>query len=121
MKASVIAGVLLVVLLALVIGNACYLEATTARIADMVSALPEKPRDDTPRAVENILTYAKKHKPYLGLSVHFSAIDRMLELCQSLLIYTEIGDVMNYQITKATLLDAIEDMGRLEKVVKGRD
>lgn len=119
MKASVIAGVLLVVLLGLVIGNACYLENTAAHIADMVSALPESPQDDTPRAVEKILTYAQKHKPYLGLSVHFSAIDRMLELCQSLLIYTEIGDVINYQVTKATLADAVEDMGRLEKVIKG--
>ena len=121
MKASVIAGVLLAVLLGLVIGNACYLENTTAHIAEMVSALPDRPLPDTPQAVESILAYAKRHKPYLGLSVHFSVIDRMQELCQSLLIYTEIGDVMNYRVTKATLADAVENMGRLEKVIKGKE
>ena len=119
MKASIVAGILLILLVGLVIGNAFYLENSTSHMKNMILSLPEKPMDTTPKAVRDILSYANKQKPYWGISVHFSAVDRMLELCQSLLIYTEIGDIMNYQVTKALLADTIEDMGRLEKIVKG--
>ncbi len=119
MKVSVVAGILLVLLVALVVGNAFYLKNTTSRMEDMLNALPPRPQEDTPQKVIELQAYTKRHKPYLGLSVNFSVLDRVLELCESLRIYAEIGDVMNYQITKAILLDAVEDMGRLEKVVKG--
>ena len=121
MKASVIAGVLLVVLVGLVICHACYFGNTVNNIQNMLSALPEKPQEDTPQAVADILAYTKKHKRYLSISVCFSAVDRVLEVSQSLLIYAEIGDIMNYQITKATLYDAVQDMGRLERIRVGRD
>ena len=121
MKASFIAGILLVILVGLVFWNACYLKNTTSHITNMITTLPEKPQDDTPKAVADILAYVKKHKRYLGISVSFSAVDRVLEVSQSLLIYAEIGDIMNYQITKATLYDAVQDMGRLEQIKVGRD
>ena len=121
MKASVIAGILLVILVGLVFWNACYLKNTTTQMSNMISMLPEKPQDDTPKAVADVLAYVKKHKRYLGISVNFSAVDRVLEVSQSLLIYAEIGDVMNYRITKATLYDAVQDMGRLEQIKVGRD
>ena len=119
MRVSVVAGILLVLLVALVVGNAFYLKNTTSHMEDMLNALPDRPEEDSPQEVRELQAYAKRHKPYLGLSVNFSVLDRVIELCESLRIYAEIGDVMNYRITKATLLDAVEDMGRLEKIVKG--
>lgn len=119
MKVSIVAGILLVLLVALVVGNAFYLKNTASRMENMLIALPPRPEEDAPQKVRELQVYTKWHKPYLALSVNFSALDRVTELCENLRIYAEIGDVMNYQITKATLLDAVDDMGRLEKVMKG--
>ena len=119
MRVSVVAGIMLVLLVALVTFNAFYVGRITSRMENLLNALPQKPLEDTPAKVREIQAFVKGHKSYLGLSVNFSVLDRVLELCESLGIYAEIGDVMNYQITKAILLDAVDDMGRLEKPVKG--
>ena len=116
MKATVVAFLLLLVLIGGVIFNAVYIENTTQRLYSLVVSLPDLPERHTAQQVEDILAFAQWHKPYWGITVHFSAIDHLMEVAQALLIYAKAGDVINYQVSKATLLHAIEDMGRLEKL-----
>lgn len=115
MKASVAAGIILVLILALVMGNAFYVNHVTAHMEDMVNALPDIPTEATPQDIREIYAYIEKRKTLLGFSVGFSVIDRVMETTEALAAYAASNGFMDYAVTKATLSDAIRDMGRLEK------
>ncbi len=119
MKASIVAGILIILLVALVTGNAYYVGHITDAISLLVETLPETP---TPEAITQMQTISEQlhaHRPYLSFFISFSLIDRVLELSDSLLLYGKCYDVVDYQVTKALLSDAIDDMRRLEEIIKG--
>ena len=120
MKGSIIAGILLVVLVLLVIGNALYVHHVTSRLSAMTESLPERlgeaAWDSTLEKITKIQAYLKKHETVLAISVSYTSIDRMTELYISLETYAQIGADHDYTATRELLIDAIGDGARLEKL-----
>lgn len=116
MKASVGSGILLIVLLLLVGLNAFYIHQVTDEMTAQISALPEQPNEKALSEITKFQEYLGKNEPYLRLTVSYSQLDRVGELAESLRAYTHDKAPSDYSVTRTLLLDAIKDMGRLEKL-----
>lgn len=116
MKASVGAAILLFLLIALVILNAWYVRSTTDRLIAEVQALPDVPKEDTVTQIEALQTEFDRHEGWLRLTVNYTLIDKISELITSLKSYAEANVSTDYLATRALLLDAINDVGRLERL-----
>ena len=104
------------VILALVILNAWYIHGATKDMGDLVKALPLIPGEDAARGVVAFHAFFEKKHALLRLTLSFSQLDRVAELSKSLLEYAQSGAVADYRVTRMLLLDAIEDMSRLERL-----
>ena len=116
MKASLGAGILLLLLLTLVIINACLIHRFSNDMKQQIEALAETPDAQTAESIENFQKNLEEKMPFLRLTISFPQLDRVSELSTSLLTYAESGALSDYRVTKALLLDAIEDMSRLERL-----
>lgn len=116
MKASVGGGILLLILVILVVINAGYIHSVTDDLSRRISALPETPDESTVNHIENFQKLLSQKYPLLRLSVSFSQLDRVSELSETLLGYAQSGAWADYRVTRALLLNAIEDMSRLERL-----
>lgn len=116
MKASVASGILLVAITLLIILNAVHVNRTVNDFVMAVEALPSTPDGDTALQVKRVLELLLKKETFLTLSVPYTTLDRGIELCRSLLSYAESGSVQDYTATRELLIDALQDMARLEKL-----
>ena len=120
MKGSIISGILLVVLVLLVIGNALYVHHVTHRLSVMTEGLPERlgeaTREGTVERITKIQAYLKKHETVLAISVSYTSIDRMTELTAMLETYARMDADHDYTATRKLLIDAIGDAARLERL-----
>ncbi len=116
MKASVGAAILLAVLLLLVGVNAYYVTHVTKDLQERLYALPAVPEDGTIDEIKAFSEALEKHTGILKITVNYTLIDKMRELTETLLCYAEAGMAGDYQTTRALLLDAVEDVGRLERL-----
>ena len=116
MKASVGAGILLLVLLLLVCINAVFVTNTTRSLSDQLRALPDAPSEECLQKIQVIEAYFEEKEPFLRISISFFLSDRVKEQLASLRLYAATDMAGDYLVTKALLLDAVEDMGRLERL-----
>lgn len=117
MKAALIAGVVLCLVVGLVIGNAVYVRETVGDLRDMADALPETPGAEAADAVSLLIDRLDREETLLGLSVSFTLIDRVRELAVSLRAYAQDGsDAAAYASAREMLRAAVDDLDRLEYV-----
>lgn len=116
MKASLFSGILLIVVAALVVMNGVASRRITDTLFDMISRLPNEPSEAAVIKAGEILSYLKKNETFFSLSVPYQTLDRCMELASALKEYATVGSCTDYTATKTLLMDAIEDMGRLETV-----
>ncbi len=116
MRVCIAATVVLLVIVALVAGNAVYVRHTTDALLDELAALPTTPDPtSTPADIAHLQKQLEKHIPWLGLSVSYTVMDRALEALISLEAHARVGDTWQYASTLAVLHDLISDLARLEK------
>lgn len=116
MKAAVASGIILCLILALVIFNGIGIRRTVATMADMVAALPDTPGEEALPQIAAILDFLSRQETYLSFSVPYSLLDRGVELCKALEVHAREGSLYDYAVTKTALADAVQDMGRLERL-----
>ncbi len=115
-KASIAGGILLLVILVLVILNAWYIHSVTREMNRMVESLPQTPEPATLAHIAAFQAYFEEKHPLLRITIGFSQLDRVTELSESLLEYAQSGSLPDYRATRRLLLDAIQDMSRLERL-----
>ena len=117
MKGCVLGGVVLLVVTLLVACNAVLVTRTEASLLGDLTALPQVPDPTTtPAEVAAIRARLEKKEAFLGISVSYTVIDKAAEALRSLEASAAIGDVEQYRATLATLVDMLEDIGRLERL-----
>ncbi len=116
MKASIGAGILLLILLVTVCANAIFVKNTTQALTDQIQSLSDLPSKENPQKIKAIQTYFEEKEPLLRISVSFLLLDRVKEHLEALRLYAESDMTGDYLVTKALLLDAVEDMGRMERL-----
>ncbi len=116
MKASIASGVIIGLILLLVVANGFFVNHAVNTMKEMVDALPDAPGGEAVEQINAVGDYLDQKEIWLSFSVPFALLDRGVELCQTLASYAAEGSVYDYAATKASLADAIKDMGRLEKI-----
>lgn len=115
MKLSIIAGIVLLLVIALVAVNAIYVRSTTNDLLQILQTLPPSPNpQETPEAVAELRAEFERHIPWLGLSVGYTVLDRVEESLVFLEAHARAEDVWQYAATLAVLDDLIRDLKRLE-------
>ena len=104
------------ILVILVVINAGYIHRVTDDLSRRINALPLIPTESTTDDIKAFQTYLNRKIPFLRLTISFPQLDRVAELSESLRRYAKNGALADYQVTRALLLDAIEDMSRLERL-----
>ena len=95
--------------------NFIYVNYIADAMTELVDALPSI---DEPLCVEKADELCKKwekNAPFVGLTVGFLTVDKLLEHCQTLLSCARVGDVYGYYTALTLLRDSIDDVRRLEK------
>ena len=117
MKGCIIAGVILVLVLIGVIFNALYIQNTTTVLLHSVDNLPPVPSPvTTPFQIAAIQAMLRNHAPVLGITVPYSAIDRVSEALINLEACARVQDCLQYTETLALLRDLVKELSRTEKV-----
>ncbi len=117
MRVCVAAGILLLVIVALVVGNALYVHRVSDDLLARAHALPAVPDPaSTPAAVAALRERLERHLPWLGLSVHYGVLDRVEEALYALEAQAATGDSWQYAASRAVLIDLLRDIERLERL-----
>lgn len=116
MKASVGAGILLVLIFIAVGINAAYVHRVTNEMRAQVAALPEIPNESTEARITEFQNYLRDKLPLLRLTISYPQLDRVGELSTSLKGYAQSDALSDYRITRALLLDALQDVERTERL-----
>ena len=110
------AAILLAVLLLLVGVNAWYIDKVTDDLGERLRALPSVPEVGTVKEIEAFRETFDRHEKLLRFTVNYLLVDKIKELTETLLCYAEAGMAGDYRTTRALLMDAVEDVGRLERL-----
>ena len=117
MKGCMLGGVVLLVVILLVICNAFFVTRTEASFLKDLAALPLIPDPTvTPSEVAAIRRRLEDKEAFLGISVSYTVIDKAAEALRSLEASAAVGDAEQYRATLATLIDMLDDIGRLERL-----
>ncbi len=116
MKSFVISLVLSILMVGGVVINCIYVNKVGCHIQDTAEQLPS-PSDPVclPMASE-LEEQWKKDAQWIHISVNHTIVDRIGEQASTLVACAKSGDLYGFCTARALLLDAIEDMQRLESI-----
>lgn len=107
----------LLLLLIVIIGvNCVYINNVANRLKNDVEALSSV---DCQKEAEALLEYWEKEEDWVGLSVGYTVVDRIKEQILLLRNAAMRGDEQGFSAARTLLLDAVEDMRRLEQFSLG--
>lgn len=115
MKALAVTLVLLLALIAGITANCIYINNVENDLTKSIDALPDISEENCISDAKKLLDYWEKEEDFVGLSVGYPVVDRIKEQILLLLNAAKCGDVFGFYSARALLLDAVEDMGRLEQ------
>ncbi len=117
MKGCALGGVVLAVVIALVVGNAVFINRTVRDLTAGLDALPPVPDSETtPAEIAALREALESKEALLGLSVSYEEMDKAVESLRGLEASAAAGDVSRYRATLEILRDLMEDLARLEKL-----
>lgn len=119
MKSFVFILFLFLAILACVIGNCFYIRHVCAEMRARMDAIPTPLDERCIPLTQELLSYWEGQANFVSLSVGFLQVDRVTEEAKKLLSCAQTGDISNFYTSLALLRDAVEDVGRLERVSVG--
>ena len=119
MKAFVATTLLLLLLIVGITANHAYINNVEKDLRESIDALPEIGEARCAEHAAALLEYWEREENYVGLSVGYSVVDRIKEQILLLLNAARRGDSIGFYSARTLLLDAVEDMGRLEQFSLG--
>lgn len=116
MKGCIVALAILTLILGAVVVNAKFVRHAAESLREGLSNLPEAPDPTrTPEAVAAVRKDFESHRPYLGITVPYSILDRVTEAL--LLLETQAQTApADYSSTRTLLLELAQEIARLEKL-----
>ncbi len=115
MKSLAVTVILLIVMIACIVWNYFYINQTADEMNKILEAIPDITSPNCEQKAHQITEYWQSRTDMVGLSVGYSALDRISEQCKLLLSSIHCGDSYGYHEAITLLRDAIEDMRRLEQ------
>ena len=116
MKGCIVALTILTLILGTVVVNAVFVRNATESLLEGLSSLSEVPDPTrTPEAVAAVRKDFESLRPYLGLTVAHSTLDRVTEAL--LLLETQSRTApADYASTRTLLCELVQEIARLEKL-----
>ena len=119
MKTFYFSIALFVLTLAAVAVNHAFINRTSDRLVEMTEALP--PADDPAcaDAVSEIYDHWQKKHDIARISVSYIELNRVTDAISTMKVYAESGYRADFENARALLLNAIDEMRRLESFSPG--
>ncbi len=115
MKGFVITTILFIILLIIISLNLFFMEKTITTMENEVKLLKEFPCEENEEIINNLLNNWEKNSIWMGLSVSYNDIEELTDIIDSLKAANRSDNIIQFQINVELLLNAIEELGRLEK------
>ena len=117
MKGCIIAGIILLTVIALVILNAVYVRRLSEELLRGLDQLPMVPDPlDTPKRIQELEAVLEKHDAILGLTVPYKALDEIREGLVTMRACIEVGDEETYWETCRLVGSLLSELARLERL-----
>ena len=116
MKAVTAAVCVLLAVLCLVTVNALWIRKTVADIRRVAEAMPDEASPDAEAGAALLKDMIDRHEALMGLSVSYTLMDKVRELAVSAGAFAQAGDTAAYRSARAVLLEAVDDLDRLERL-----
>lgn len=117
MKGCIIAGIILLTVIALVILNAVYVRRLSEELLRGLDQLPMVPDPlDTPKRIQELEAVLEKHDAILGLTVPYKALDEIREGLVTMRACIEVGDAETYWETCRLVGSLLSELARLERL-----
>ena len=117
MRTCIAAGVVLLLVVALIAANTVYVHTAANKLFKQLNSLPHVPDPaTTPAEIDALQKAFERQMPLLGMSVSYAVLDRVAEAICVLKSRAETEDVREYQAELALLSDMLSDIHRLEKI-----
>lgn len=115
MKTFVIICLIFLLMIAVMIGNAAYVNRT---VEDLISTLHliDSSASDPTTAIEEMSLKWEKEKTFIQISVPHTKIDTVSDLITSLIIYDRYQNQTEYKKTAKLLNRALEELRLPEKI-----
>lgn len=116
MRGFVITTILFIILIIMIILNFCFVENVIRDMEEAVSTMDTLPCDNNTVIIDHLKDYWGKSVPLLSLSVTYDDIKDLTDIIDSLQAANETRNINQFQIHVELLLNAIDEIGRLEKL-----
>ena len=116
MKSFVISFILFILMIGGVVTNCIYVNKVGSRIRETTEQLPSPTAPSCLSMASKLEEQWKKDALWIHISVNHTIVDRIGEQAATLVACAESGDLYGFCTARALLLDAIEDMQRLEGI-----
>lgn len=116
MKSFVISIFLALLMTAGIIINAVYINNVGQKTEAAIETLPPPQSSDCYSQAKDLEQIWKKQAKVVHISVNHTIVDRIGEQFTALVACAECGDLYGFYTARALLLDALDDMQRLEHI-----
>jgi hypothetical protein len=116
MKSFLISLILIALMIGGVSANCIYINKVGIRIRESAEQLPDPTDPSCLRMASELEAQWKKDARWIHISVNHTIVDRIGEQASTLVACAQSGDLYGFFTARALLLDAVEDMQRLEHV-----
>lgn len=116
MKSFAFSLILSILMIGGVVANCVYVNKVGNRIQETAEQLPSPTDPSCLSMVSELEEQWKKDALWVHISVNHTIVDRIGEQATTLVACAESGDLYGFCTARALLLDAIEDMQRLESI-----
>lgn len=116
MRSFIISLILSVLMVGGVVLNCIYVNNVGNHIREDAEVLPHPTDPNCLSMASDLEERWKKDAQWIHISVNHTIVDRIGEQATTLVACAEIGDVYGFCTARALLLDAVEDMLRLESI-----
>lgn len=116
MKSFLISLILALLMVGGVVMNGIYINEVGNRIQKDAEQLPLPTDPSCLAMVSKLETQWKKDARWIHISVNHSIVDRIGEQASTLVACAQSRDIYGFYTARALLLDAVEDMQRLEHI-----
>lgn len=115
MKGFIITTIIFILSLTAIFINIFFVEKTTQNMKNQANSLKPFPCTENIKTINNLLSDWKEDSILLGLSVSYDNIEELTNIIYSLKAANEAQNFDQFKIHIELLLNAIEEIGRLEK------
>lgn len=116
MKSFVISIILVILMGMGIVSNCIYINNVGQRTEDAVMRLSSPTESACSDETKKLEQTWEKHAKLIHISVNHTIVDRIGEQVATLVACAECGDVYGFYTARALLLDALDDMQRLESI-----